>query len=121
MSAMSGEKFPSPILPFGRILPSKLPYLATTMLERSKPLPIAVRANLTPGDGKLEDNSYPIRCMFKAVSRALRNSDRAKEINLRTAPSARLAKAFEDIRPTSSQLEYLALRGYGDNSPSYRV
>ena len=87
------------------------------MLERSKPLPISVRANMTPGGGKLDDNSYPIRCMFKAVSRALRNSDRAKEINLRTAPSARLTKAFEDIRPTSSQLEYLALRGYGDNSP----
>jgi hypothetical protein len=96
----------------------KTPYLATTMIERSKPLPIAVRANLTPGGGKLDDDSYPIRCMFKAVSRALRNSDRAKEINLRTARSARLAKAFEDIRPTSSQLEYLALRGYGDGSPS---
>jgi hypothetical protein len=88
------------------------------MLERSKPLPIAVRANLTPGGGKLDDTSYPIRCMFKSVSRALRNSDRAKEINLRTAPSRRLTKAFEDIRPTSSQLEYLALRGYGDNTPS---
>jgi hypothetical protein len=96
----------------------KTPYLATTMIERSKPLPIAVRANLTPGGGKFEDDSYPIRCMFKAVSRALRNSDRAKEINLRTAPSARLTKAFEDIRPSSSQLEYLALRGYGDSSPS---
>lgn len=96
----------------------KTPYLATTMIERSKPLPIAVRANLTPGGGKLDDDSYPIRCMFKAVSRALRNSDRAKEINLRTAPSARLAKAFEDVRPTSSQLEYLALRGYNDSSPS---
>lgn len=96
----------------------KTPYLATTMIERSKPLPIAVRANLTPGGGKLEDDSYPIRCMFKSVSRALRNSDRAKEINLRTVPSARLTKAFEDIRPTSSQLEYLALRGYGDSSPS---
>jgi F-box associated protein len=96
----------------------KTPYLATTMIERSKPLPIAVRANLTPGGGKHDDNSYPIRCMFKAVSRALRNSDRAKEILLRTAPSARLTKAFQDIRPTSSQLEYLALRGYGDSSPS---
>ena len=85
------------------------------MIERSKPLPIAVRANLTPGSGKFEDNSYPIRSMFKAVSRALRNSDRAKEISLRTAPSARLPKAFEDIRPTSSQLEYLALRGYSDS------
>lgn len=96
----------------------KTPFLATTMIERSKPLTIAVRANMTPGGGKFEDDSYPIRCMFKAVSRALRNSDRAKEINLRTAPSARLTKAFEDIRPTSSQLEYLALRGYGDSSPS---
>ncbi len=85
------------------------------MLERSKPLPIAVRANLTPGWGQLDDNSYRIRCTFKAVSRALRNSDRAKEINLRAGPSARLTKAFEDIRPTNSQLEYLALHGYGDN------
>jgi hypothetical protein len=84
------------------------------MLERSKPLPIAIRANLTPGGGHIDDNSYRIRCKFKAVSRALRNSDRAKEINLRTGPSERLTKAFEDIRPTSSQLEYLALRGYGD-------
>ena len=96
----------------------KTPFLATTMLERSKPLPIAVRANMTPGGGQLDDDSYPIRCMFKAVSRALRNSDRAKEINIRTAPSARLTKAFEDIRPTTSQLEHLALRGYGNNSPS---
>jgi hypothetical protein len=98
----------------------KTPYLATTMIERSKPLPIVVRANLTPGGGKIDDDSYPKRSIFKAVSLALRNSGRAKEINLRTAPSARLqvAKALEDIRPTSSQLEYLALRGYGDSSPS---
>ena len=96
----------------------KTPYLATTMIERSKPLSIAVRANMTPGGGKLDDDSYPIRSMFKAVSRALRNSDRAKEIKIRSARSARLTKAFEDIRPTSSQLEYLALCGYGDGSPS---
>jgi len=85
------------------------------MLERSKPLPIAIRVNLTPGGGQFDDNSYRIRRTFKAVSRALRNSDRAKEITLRTGPSERLPKAFEDIRPTSSQLEYLALCGYGDN------
>lgn len=84
------------------------------MLERSKPLPIAIRANLTPG-GQFDDDSFRIRSTFRAVSRALRNSDRAKEINLRTGPSRRLAKAFEDLRPTSSQLEFLALRGYGDN------
>ncbi|KAI9445795.1 hypothetical protein F5148DRAFT_1292724 [Russula earlei] len=101
--------------PFWSNIAFKTPYLATTMLERSKPLPIVVRANLTPGGGQFDDNSYRIRCTFKAVSRALRNSDRAKEINLRTGPSERLPKAFEDIRPTSSRLEYLALRGYGDN------
>jgi hypothetical protein len=104
--------------PFWSNIAFKTPYLATTMLERSKPLPIAIRANLTPGWGQLDDTSYRIRCTFKAVSRALRNSDRAKEINLRAGPSERLTKAFEDIRPTSSQLEYLALRGYSDNTRS---
>ena len=85
------------------------------MLERSKPSPIVIRANLTPGGGQLDDASYRIRCMFKAVSRALRCSDRAKEIDLRSGPSKHLTKAFDDIRPTTSQLEYLSLRGYGDN------
>ncbi len=93
----------------------KTPFLATTMLERSKPTPIVIRANLTPGGGQFDDTSYRIRCMFKAVSRALRSSDRAKEINLRSGPSKHLTKAFDDIRPTTSRLEYLSLRGYGDN------
>ena len=104
--------------PFWSNIAFKTPYLATTMLERSKPLPIAIRANMTPGWGQLDDTSYRIRCTFKAISRALRSSDRAKEINLRAGSSTRLMKAFEDIRPTSSQLEYLALRGYGDNNRS---
>jgi hypothetical protein len=101
--------------PFWSNIAFKTPYLATTMLERSKPLPIAIRANLTHRWGQLDDKSYRIRCTFKAVSRALRDSDRAKEINLRAGPSGRLTKAFEDISPTNSQLEYLALHGYGDN------
>ena len=98
----------------------KTPFLATTMLERSKPWPIVIRANLTPGGGRLKDTSYRIRCMFKAVSRALRSSDRAKEIDLRSGPSKHLTNAFDAIRPTTSQLEYLSLRGYGDN-PRSRV
>ena len=101
--------------PFWSNIAFKTPYLATTMLDRSKPMHISIRANLTPGDGQFDDASYRIRCMFKAVSRALRSSDRAKEINLRSGPSKHLTKAFHDIRPTSSELEYLALRGYGDN------
>jgi hypothetical protein len=101
--------------PFWSNIAFKTPFLATTMLERSKPLPIAIRANLTPGDGQFDDTSYRIRCMFRAVSRALRSSDRAKELNLRSGPSKHLTKAFDDIRPTNSQLEHLALRGYGDN------
>jgi hypothetical protein len=101
--------------PFWSNIAFKTPFLATTMLDRSKPLPIAIRANLTPGDGQFDDSSYRIRSMFRAVSRALRSSDRAKEMNLRSGPSKHLTKAFDDIRPTSSQLEYLALRGYGDN------
>ncbi|KAH9025008.1 hypothetical protein EDB83DRAFT_2389576 [Lactarius deliciosus] len=101
--------------PFWSNIAFKTPFLATTMLERSKPTPIVIRANLTPGGGQIDDASYRIRCMFKAVSRALRSSDRAKEIDLRSGPSKHLAKAFDDIRPTTSQLEYLSLRGYGDN------
>ncbi|KAF8270597.1 hypothetical protein EI94DRAFT_1698692 [Lactarius quietus] len=101
--------------PFWSNIAFKTPFLATTMLERSKPTPIVIRANLTPGGGQLDDTSYRIRCMFKAVSRALRSSDRAKEIVLRSGPSKHLTKAFDDIRPTTSQLEYLSLRGYGDN------
>lgn len=101
--------------PFWSNIAFKTPFLATTMLERSKPTPIVIRANLTPGGGQFDDTSYRIRCMFKAVSRALRSSDRAKEIDLRSGPSKHLSKAFDDIRPATSQLEYLALRGYGDN------
>ncbi|KAH9063284.1 hypothetical protein EDB87DRAFT_1605062 [Lactarius vividus] len=101
--------------PFWSNIAFKTPFLATTMLERSKPTPIVIRANLTPGGGQFDDTSYRIRCMFKAVSRALRSSDRAKEIDLRSGPSKHLTKAFDDIRPTTSQLEYLSLRGYGDN------
>ncbi|KAI9444337.1 hypothetical protein H4582DRAFT_1920817 [Lactarius indigo] len=101
--------------PFWSNIAFKTPFLATTMLERSKPMPIVIRANLTPGGGQFDDASYRIRCMFKAVSRALRSSDRAKEIDLRSGPSKHLTKAFDDIRPATSQLEYLSLRGYGDN------
>ncbi|KAI0267258.1 hypothetical protein BC834DRAFT_870431 [Gloeopeniophorella convolvens] len=99
----------------------KTPYLATTMLERSKGIPIAVRANLTP-EG-FDDDSHRVKSMFKAVSRAISHSDRAKEITLRSRPSRHLAKLFDALRPPSSQLELLSLTGYGDNlrSPAFDI
>ncbi|KAH9077969.1 hypothetical protein EDB83DRAFT_2347360 [Lactarius deliciosus] len=82
------------------------PFLATTMLERSKPTPIVIRANLTPGDA------------FKAVSRALRSSDRAKEIDLRSGPSKHLAKHSMIYAQRLLSSNTSSLRGYVFDVPS---